>query len=62
MAAKLSELLADLKEEEAITQVEGMLAQGGDPLAIMAEARDGMRLVGEPKYGAILHHYFLPRP
>lgn len=47
MAAKLSELLADLKEEEAITQVEGMLAQGGDPLAIMAEARDGMRIVGE---------------
>ena len=47
MAANLSELLADLKEDEAISLVEEQISQGTDPLSIMAEARDGMRIVGE---------------
>ncbi len=49
--ASLSELVADLEEEAVLAQVQACLAGGHDPLAIIEECNQGMRLVGQ-KYEA----------
>ncbi|MFN2136058.1 MAG: B12-binding domain-containing protein [Candidatus Promineifilaceae bacterium] len=39
--------VADLDEDEALAIVEARLAQGHDPLAIIEDCQEGLRLVGE---------------
>lgn len=57
MAGKLVKLLSDLKEHEALDFVEKALAEGGDPAALLEEAREGMAIVGE----RFAHEeYFIP--
>ena len=57
MSDNLSLLLADLKEQEALDLVKKKLDGGSDPLGILADARDGMKIVGE-RFGA--EKYFIP--
>lgn len=57
MASGLANLLADLKETEAIDKVKGDLEKGADPMAILTDAREGMKLVGE-RFGN--GEYFIP--
>jgi len=57
MAGKLATLLSDLKEPEALQFVEKTLAEGGDPMALLGEAREGMNIVGE-RFAT--EEYFLP--
>ncbi len=47
---KLIDSVADLQEDEAILIVKERLAAGDDPLKIVRECQQGMRLVGE-RYG-----------
>ena len=47
MAKELAALLADLKMEEAISFVRKSLDEGADPLAILGDAKEGMKIVGE---------------
>jgi 5-methyltetrahydrofolate--homocysteine methyltransferase len=53
----LATLLADLKEQEALDLVKKTLDEGGDPMSILAEAREGMKVVGE-RFGN--EQYFIP--
>jgi len=53
----LATLLADLKEQEALDLVKKTLDEGGDPMAILADAREGMKIVGE-RFGN--EQYFIP--
>jgi methanogenic corrinoid protein MtbC1 len=46
-SAKLSALIVDLKEKLVLREVERRLKKGEDPLAIVQECQEGMRLVGE---------------
>lgn len=57
MPNELAMLLSELKEQEALDKVEKMLAEGVDPMEILADAREGMKIVGE-KFGN--EQYFLP--
>ncbi len=57
MSAELKQLIADLKEEEALALVKTKLAAGEDALKIMAAAREGMRLVGQRFSDQV---YFIP--
>jgi 5-methyltetrahydrofolate--homocysteine methyltransferase len=57
MPENLSVLLSDLKEREALDLVKKKLDEGVDPMGIMAEARDGMKIVGERFSN---EKYFLP--
>ena len=57
MAGKLATLLSDLKEQEALQFVEKTLAEGGDPMALLGEAKEGMHIVGE-RFAT--EEYFLP--
>jgi methanogenic corrinoid protein MtbC1 len=57
MAGKLAKLLSDLKEPEALQFVEKTLAEGGDPMALLGEAREGMNIVGQ-RFAT--EEYFLP--
>jgi methanogenic corrinoid protein MtbC1 len=57
MAGKLAELLSDLKEPEALQFVEKTLAEGGDPMALLGEAKEGMNIVGQ-RFAT--EEYFLP--
>ena len=57
MAGKLATLLSDLKEQEALQFVEKTLGEGGDPMALLGEAREGMHIVGE-RFAT--EEYFLP--
>jgi trimethylamine corrinoid protein len=57
MAGELANLLADLKETEATDKVKGDLEKGADPMAILADAREGMKTVGE-RFGN--GDYFIP--
>ena len=57
MAGKLATLLSDLKEQEALQFVEKTLAEGGDPMVLLGEAREGMHIVGE-RFAT--EEYFLP--
>jgi 5-methyltetrahydrofolate--homocysteine methyltransferase len=53
----LATLLADLKEQEALDLVKKTLDEGGDPMAILADAREGMKIVGERFSN---EQYFIP--
>jgi methanogenic corrinoid protein MtbC1 len=53
----LSILLADLKEQEALDAVKKALDEGTDPMSILADAREGMKIVGE-RFGN--EQYFIP--
>jgi len=57
MREDLMNLLADLKEEEALNLVRESLDAGVDPLAILEECRKGMEIVGKRFAGG---EYFLP--
>jgi methanogenic corrinoid protein MtbC1 len=57
MASELANLLADLKETEATDQVKGDLEKGADPMKILSDAREGMKIVGE-RFGS--GEYFIP--
>lgn len=57
MASELAGLLADLKEQEATDLVSNRLQQGMDPMEILADAREGMKIVGE-RFGN--GDYFIP--
>ena len=45
--ARLSALLADLQEEEVLVEVRRRLQKGEEPLQLVEEFQQGMRLVGE---------------
>ena len=47
MAKDLCDVLADLKEEEALEIVRGRLDAGEDPLGILDDARRAMEIVGK---------------
>jgi methanogenic corrinoid protein MtbC1 len=53
----LSTLLADLKEQEALDTVKNALDEGADPMDILAQAREGMKIVGERFSN---EQYFIP--
>ncbi len=55
--SELSTLLADLKEQEALDAVKKMLGEHMDPMQILAEAREGMQVVGH-RFGN--GEYFIP--
>jgi len=57
MSGKLAKLLSDLKEPEALQFVEKALAEGGDPVALLDEAREGMAVVGQ-RFAT--QEYFIP--
>jgi methanogenic corrinoid protein MtbC1 len=57
MAAKLAELLADLKEEEAIKETKARIAKKDDPLKILEDSRSGMEVVGKRFASG---EYFIP--
>jgi methanogenic corrinoid protein MtbC1 len=57
MAKELTNLLADLKEKEALDFTKKSLEEGMDPMEIMAAAREGMKIVGA---GFAEEVYFIP--
>ena len=57
MSVELAHLLSNLKESESIDYVENALERGVDPLKLLAQAREGMKVVGE-KYAE--EKYFIP--
>jgi methanogenic corrinoid protein MtbC1 len=57
MAKDLVNILADLKEDEAIKIVKDRLGAGEDPLKIMEDARKGMEIVGNRFASS---EYFIP--
>ncbi len=57
MASDLAVMLSDLKEQEALDTVKKRLDDGVDPMGILAEAREGMEIVGD-RFGS--GQYFLP--
>jgi len=57
MAGEIAQLISSLKEKEALDLVQKKLDQGVDPLEILAEAREGLKTVGE-KFSC--GDYFIP--
>jgi len=57
MAKELVELISNVKEKEVLELVRKKLEAGGDPLEILADAREGLRVVGE-KFSC--GDYFIP--
>ncbi len=57
MAGDLAGLIAELKEQEALDTVKKKLAAGDDPMKILADAREGMGVVGQ-RFGS--GQYFIP--
>jgi 5-methyltetrahydrofolate--homocysteine methyltransferase len=57
MAADLANLLADLKEEEAIQLTQDRLNRGDDPMMILGDSRHGMEIVGKRFASG---EYFIP--
>jgi methanogenic corrinoid protein MtbC1 len=57
MAKDLVNMLADLKEQEALKIVKDRLSAGEDPLKIMEDARKGMEIVGKRFSDS---EYFIP--
>ncbi len=55
--SELAALLSDLKEQEALDAVSKALDEGADPMQILADAREGMQVVGERFGGG---QYFIP--
>ena len=47
MTEKLVDLIAELKEKEALAWVEKALAEGVEPMAVLGDARRAMAVVGE---------------
>ncbi len=47
MSGSISELLSDLNEKETLDLVKQRLKEGADPLSILGEAREGMKIVGD---------------
>jgi methanogenic corrinoid protein MtbC1 len=57
MAGKLMTLLSDLKEPEALAFVDKALGEGADPEALLADAKEGMNIVGQRFASG---EYFIP--
>jgi trimethylamine corrinoid protein len=57
MAGEIVQLISSLKEKEALDLVRKKLDERMDPLAILAEAREGLKIVGE-KFSC--GDYFIP--
>ncbi|MDD5702964.1 MAG: cobalamin-dependent protein [Dehalococcoidales bacterium] len=57
MSGELAELLADLKEEEAIRNTKERLEKGEEPLKILEDSRTGMEIVGKRFASG---EYFIP--
>ena len=57
MAGELVKLLSELKEPEALAFVEKALGEGIDPIKIIGEAKEGMKIVGE-RFAK--EEYFIP--
>jgi methanogenic corrinoid protein MtbC1 len=57
MAEKLTKLLSDLKESEALAFVKKALTEGVDPMALLNEASEGMKIVGQ-RFAK--EEYFIP--
>ena len=57
MSSELAILISDLKEQEALDLVHKMLADGIDPMNILGDAREGMKIVGE-RFSS--EEYFIP--
>lgn len=57
MSGELAKLLSDLKEPEALAFVEKALGDGVDPMELLADAREGMNIVGE-RFAT--EEYFIP--
>jgi 5-methyltetrahydrofolate--homocysteine methyltransferase len=47
MAGKLAKLLSDLKEAEVMEFVEKALGKGVDPMELLGETQEGMKIVGQ---------------
>lgn len=47
MAGKLAKLLSDLKEPEVLEFVEKALGKGVDPMELLGETQEGMKIVGQ---------------
>jgi methanogenic corrinoid protein MtbC1 len=57
MAKGLAKLLSDLKEPEALQFVKKALTEGADPMALLNEASEGMKIVGQ-RFAK--EEYFIP--
>jgi methanogenic corrinoid protein MtbC1 len=57
MIEKLIDAMADMREQEALSIAQGLLASGEDPLALLASCRDAMSIVGDRFEKG---EYFLP--
>jgi 5-methyltetrahydrofolate--homocysteine methyltransferase len=57
MAGKLVTLLSDLKEPEALAFVDKALGEGADPEGLLADAKEGMNIVGQRFANG---EYFIP--
>jgi 5-methyltetrahydrofolate--homocysteine methyltransferase len=57
MAGELGKLISDLKEKEALDLVKKALAAGEDPMVLLAQAREGIHIVGQRFENAT---YFIP--
>ncbi len=57
MSEELRELMADIKEEEAINLAEKMLNEGQDPLKVLDKCREAVEIVGKRFESG---QYFLP--
>jgi 5-methyltetrahydrofolate--homocysteine methyltransferase len=47
MSGSIAELLSNLNEQETLDLVKRKLDEGADPLSILADAREGMKIVGD---------------
>ncbi len=47
MSGELAKLLSDLKEPEALAFVEKALGKGVDPMDLLGQAKEGMKIVGQ---------------
>ena len=57
MSEKLVSAMADMREDEALTLVKDLLAEGTDPMEILGAAREAMDIVGKRFESG---QYFLP--
>jgi len=57
MSGELVKLLSDLKEPEALEFVTKALGEGVDPMGLLEEAKEGMKIVGQRFAG---EEYFIP--
>lgn len=57
MSEELVKAIADVKEDEALTIVKNMLADGKDPIQILKKCREGVEIIGD-RYES--GDYFMP--